>query len=300
MRCPAARRCTRPDQRRGRAAAPTRRQSGVALALVVWFIAGMTLLVAGIVSLARTDTRLAQLHLAAAQATAAADGAINLLLADLLEGRFAGEGQQLAQAQYRLGELQVSVLAIPSGLLIDVNRAGPELLQLAIAGSVSDAASAAAAGNGRGVDARQVADAIVQWRPAQSGARTGAQRFKTLEDVMRVEGVSRAAWDALRDYLAVGFSGSVLPRGGDRAASRTIALLEALSPRRRASRLDLTADPAEILPPSRRGGELRVDAMLRSGGRVWLRRRWVQTAARAGGLPWRYLRTEPARIVTSG
>ena len=35
------------------------RQSGVALAIVVWFIAGMTLLVSGIVSEAKIDTRMA-------------------------------------------------------------------------------------------------------------------------------------------------------------------------------------------------------------------------------------------------
>ena len=39
-----------------------RRQGGVALAIVVWFIAGMSLLVAGIVADARVDTRMAQLH----------------------------------------------------------------------------------------------------------------------------------------------------------------------------------------------------------------------------------------------
>ena len=58
---------------------PPGRQRGVALGIVVWFIAGMALLVSGIVSEARVDTRMAQLHYFRAQAAAAADGAINWL-----------------------------------------------------------------------------------------------------------------------------------------------------------------------------------------------------------------------------
>ena len=45
---------------------PMAGQKGVALAIVVWFIAGMSLLVAGIVSHARVDTQMAQLHIAKA------------------------------------------------------------------------------------------------------------------------------------------------------------------------------------------------------------------------------------------
>ena len=47
---------------------PMAGQKGVALAIVVWFIAGMSLLVAGIVSHARVDTQMAQLHIAKAKA----------------------------------------------------------------------------------------------------------------------------------------------------------------------------------------------------------------------------------------
>ena len=56
-------------------------QRGVALGVVVWFIAGMALLVSGIIAEARIDTRMAQIHYFRAQAAAAGDGAINLALA---------------------------------------------------------------------------------------------------------------------------------------------------------------------------------------------------------------------------
>ena len=75
-------------------------QKGVALAIVVWFIAGMSLLVAGIVSHARVDTQMAQLHVARAKAVAAGDGAIQLMLAErLLKQGTAADEQSLLSGQ---------------------------------------------------------------------------------------------------------------------------------------------------------------------------------------------------------
>ena len=69
------------------------KQQGVALAIVVWFIAGMSLLVASIVSQATVDTRLAQLHVAKAEAAAAGDGAIQLMLAQRMFDPTSAGGQ---------------------------------------------------------------------------------------------------------------------------------------------------------------------------------------------------------------
>ena len=73
---------------------PQGRQRGVALAVVMWFIAGMSLLVAGIVGHARVDLQLAQVHVARAKAVAAGDGAIRLALADHSIGREADRNAQ--------------------------------------------------------------------------------------------------------------------------------------------------------------------------------------------------------------
>ena len=90
-------------------------QKGVALAIVVWFIAGMSLLVAGIVSHARVDTQMAQLHVGRAKAVAAGDGAIQLMLADRLlkQGASANE-QSLLSGVYELGSLEVLVMLFPA------------------------------------------------------------------------------------------------------------------------------------------------------------------------------------------
>jgi general secretion pathway protein K len=263
------------------------RQRGIALAIVVWFIAGMALLVAGIVSQAKTDTRMAQLHVAKAKSTAAADGAINLLMADLLEQRFDPEGQPLIQAEYRVGEMSVSVLAVPSSMLIDMNSATSEVLQKTLI-----AASAV-----RPADAQRVASAIVQWRTAPKAAGSAVARFKTLEDVVQVDGLNRSAWDRLRDYAVAVGSGSAAGTGRA-AVDSTLAALTTLGPVTRASRQALLASlPDDSSRLQRRKGDYRVDAMLRYGDRTWLRRRWVRTNGGNSGFPWRFLRTEPARII---
>ena len=103
---------------------PSARESerGVALAIVVWFIAGMSLLVAGMVSQARLDTRMAQLHVARAKAAAACDGAIQRMLAErLLVSRPGVSGANLLQGEYQMGDTTVSVTLYPETAFINMN-----------------------------------------------------------------------------------------------------------------------------------------------------------------------------------
>ena len=94
--------------------------------MVVWFLAAMSLLVSGIVFQARVDTRMAQLHVARAQAVAAGDGAIQLMLADLVAGKVEQqEGSAAMSASYSLGERQVRVELVPASGLIDPTTAPP-------------------------------------------------------------------------------------------------------------------------------------------------------------------------------
>ena len=104
-------------------------QGGMALAIVVWFIAGMSLLVAGIVAQARVDTHMTQAHLARAKAVAAGDGAIQLMLADLVIGNpGVGGSPGMPVASYRVGETEVIVRLVPRRGLIDMKTASPEVL----------------------------------------------------------------------------------------------------------------------------------------------------------------------------
>jgi type II secretory pathway component PulK len=255
----------------------------VALAVVVWFIAGMSLLVAGVVLSARTDARLAQLHLGRAQATAAGDGAVNLLMADVMEGRFRASDQHLlAQQRYRFGELEVSVVAVPMEWLVDINAVSPGLLANAL--RLSRAAKPEMA--------KALSDAVVQWRSGAEGIR--GVRFESIEDLLAVPGMNRATWDQIRDYVAVPppATSGVAKAGG--RAQRALQRLRTLAPAQR-----VASDAAAEMNGGRSGsGSYRVDAIVRIGDTPWLRRRWVMVGGGQNALPWRVVRTEPARIVS--
>lgn len=251
------------------------RQDGVALAVVVWFIAGMALLVAGTVSRVTVDTRLAQAHLFRAQAEAAGDGAISLLLADLHEGAFR-DGDAPPAAAYRLGEHDIRVLALPTRELLDLNRAPlPQLRQLFQRHAGLDAE-----------EARSLAASVIEWRRSGGRVPPRAMRFEVVEDLLRVEGMTRTRLDDVRHLVTAGARGSARPK---------LAWIAAQAPAQRVA--------AGTLAP-RRGGPwraasaYRVDALVEIGDQHWLRRRWVDMSSGAGSrLPWSTRRAEPARAI---
>lgn len=255
-------------------------QRGVALAVVVWFIAGMSLLVAGIVSRATVDTRLAQAHLARAQAEAAGDGAINLLLADLIEGRFAGSGDVPA-ASYRLGERAVRVLAMPTAALVDVNSApAPQLARLF-----------REYGNTAGSEATALAASVIEWRRSGGQQPPRPMRFDVVEDLLQVEGMTRTRLDDIRHMVTAsgGAGARRTPRLDWVAARSPVAIVEGGLP---------AAGPESRQGGARGATAYRIDALVEAGGRHWLRRRWVELGAGWGSaLPWSTRRVEPARVV---
>lgn len=266
-----------------------RRQRGVALALVVSFIAGLSLLVAGLVLTAKTDTRLARVHLARAQVTALGDGAINLLLGDVIDGRLSRTQAQtqarstLPQARYVLGGAAVSVLALPENLLLDLSSASAEQFAALVEFSGLLAPEAA----------QLVARAVVHYRDGD-GALSMAHQLNSLEDILNVRGVNRVTLEALRDYVTVS-RGAGAARA-DVADARMFTQLQQCSPRARALREDMLASESESAPGAV-SGAFRVDALVRQDRDVWLRRRWVRLGGGRDGLPWTVTRTEPVRMV---
>lgn len=265
-------------------------QRGVALAIVMWFVAGMSLLVAGIVLSARTDVRLAQVHYARAQVAAAGDGAINLLLADLLDARSRGDRDsggrgRIRQQRYRVGDDMVSVLAIPRSAFVDVT--GASAAELA---RVLEACGAAAEGGGPAV-----ARAVVQYRDGTDRRPYG--RLESPEDLLGVAGINRSMLDALTDYIAVG-GGRGGGAGGAADLEPSLRLLRSVAPATRARNTDLNASVAGgAVSRLQVTGSYRVDALVRRGRDVWLRRRWVDLGRGGSQLPWSSSRIEPVRIV---
>lgn len=258
------------------------RQRGVALAIVVWFIAGMSLLVAGIVAQARVDTHMAQLHVARAKVVAAGDGAIQLMMVDLMTAQAAGG--ELPAGNYQLGDIEVRVVLVPSSGLVDLNSAPVEVLAalFGLAGGLGEE------------DAQWLAQGVVESR--SPGPDQGGIKYAAIEDLLRLPGASRALLDAVRDFIVVSAAG----QGATDWSLAPEPLLQVLA----------KADPAQAdSVRSRRGGAAggqggvaasayRADAIVRYGDTLWLRRRWVALGTNpATALPWYTTRTEPPRVL---
>ncbi|MEM1153956.1 MAG: hypothetical protein AAGI44_07430 [Pseudomonadota bacterium] len=269
-------------------------QQGVALAIVVWFIAGMSLLVAGIVAHARVDTKLTQLHLAEANTVASGDGAIQLMMLDALMP----ESEQATTARrYRLGGHDVIVVLTPISGLINLNAAPVSLLAALFrhTGELSDEQSLLLAEN------------IVATRKAGSFNRR--IKLTALEDLLRIPGTTRNLLDEIRDLVVVGESS----RGGvdwSKSPDEVLAVLAKADPakaesvRQRStiaggSNSRLSAESANLgANAAALSGAYRADAIVRYGDQFWLRRRWVSIESKpSSSLPWQFTRTESPRVV---
>ena len=136
------------------------RQSGIALAILLWFLAAMSILVAGIVFQARMDIKLAQLQIGQAKAQAAGDGAIQLALADLITREQEGEfnSRRIHSSEFVLSDAQVTVRIVPVAGLVNLNLAPQELLAVLFTdGGEPD--------EGRGED---LAANVVEWRSSMA------------------------------------------------------------------------------------------------------------------------------------
>jgi len=276
---------------------PDGRQRGVALAIVVWFIAGMSLLVAGIVAHARMDTRMTQLHLARAKTVAAGDGAIFLAVMERFAGyESAGSGPLVSETEHRLGDIGVRVRIIPASGFIDLNSApAPVLAELfSRAGGVEPGA------------AKTLTDNVLKWRRPAAARRGGGRRLHAIEDLLRVEGITRTLLDGIRDYAVAG-DWTPGAMNWTAAPESMLAMLEAANPaqaeniqRRRRSMLEAAAG-ANRRRSGIDGGVYRADALVDYGGNTWLRRRWISMERGGGsGSPWRVVRTEAPRVVAKG
>lgn len=281
-------------------------QRGVALAILVWFIAAMSLLVGAVVMQARVDVKLTQLHAAKARAVAMGDGAINLALAEIWIKEKRGEyDPRLAYfSQQELGGVPIQVSFTPVTGLIDLNMAPEELLFSVIIG----------AGNIDENVARELAISVIEWRTSggldeEESPQIRHGRFEAIEDLLLVPGMNRRLYEVLRESVYVSQNGqSTL----DVMAAPQSVLLS----------LGMSAEDSQEYMQERRGEDavsigipesinpgflsvtslpsFRVDAVVAVDETPFLRRRWVNRL-RSGedGLPWHFFRTEAARALAT-
>lgn len=271
-------------------------QRGVALVIVVWFVAGMTLLVAGIVSIAKVDTKMAQLHLARAKTVAAGDGAINLIMADRVVGeKLKSPRPFVLENTYQMNDLKVTVQLSPAAGLVDINEASVEVL----------GALFFAIGEVGPSQAKYLADNVVKLREEFSGKRA----FYSVEDLLKVEGITRTLFDEVRDYVIVSAVSTmqtnwamapeelmvVMRKANAGDSARLLRRRDALLRSFNSSQSDDNGKQGK----KKFSGVYRADALVKYGEQLWLRRRWVSMEqSPQSKLPWRVVRTEPPRVAT--
>ena len=134
-----------------------------------------------------------------------------------------------------------------------------------------------------------LAAAVIEYRGGV-GNRQG-YLFHSPEDLLRVPGITRSVYEAVRGYITVddlagGFQGDV-----KNVESRLSQLSAAMR-----------GEGAVVKGPVQQAAKsLRIDAIVKIGDQQWLRRRWV-TLDQGGYslLPWRFVRTEAARPAMAG
>jgi general secretion pathway protein K len=260
---------------------PRKQQRGVALVIVVWFIAGMALLVSGIVAQARVDNQLAQLHIARAKAAAAGDGAIHLAMLELGEAGQSGDRTERPKnMRFRVGDIQVEVTLQDTAGLLDLNAATQK--QLTVLLSAADGAAAS--------QAKRLAASVIEWRQGRGPGVTrskGTSRFYSPEDLLQVPGFNRSVLDSIRDYVVAG--------GAARGSLDLSVAPEQL--KSTLGRSSGNVSRPNSLQGSAASGMYRADAIVLYGDQRWLRRRWISTQSSTySRLPWKSLRTEPPRI----
>ena len=162
------------------------RCKGLALIMVLWIVAALSLLVVGMSQTVRGQVRAAQAVSEQVAAQALAEGAIALALQQLKAESARPEGMAATRVSY--GGVEMQVLVQPLSGLISLNAAQPPLLSalLQVAGGVPEK------------QADQLAHAIDTWRAGGTGdatRRVPRRQFESANDLLLVPGPVILPWN---------------------------------------------------------------------------------------------------------
>ncbi len=195
------------------------RQRGFALLLVIWVLAVLAVLAAGLAASTHSETALARNGLEAARARALAEAGIARAMAGLLEPdplkQWHPDGRTY-QVEFAGGKITLRIE--DEGGKFDLNTTPPELLanlcaELEIDADASAALLAAIVERRAAIPA--AARAPAPGLPSRLGLfpglpfglseqrRIGAAAFGTVEELRQIEGVERDTFERLRPYLTV-------------------------------------------------------------------------------------------------
>lgn len=253
-----------------------RAQRGMALAILLWFIAALTILVSGVVVVAKVESRTAKAQMAMAKVAAAGDGAVLLYMETraVRQASIEDEDANPLQDVFQVGELQVHVRAVPVGGLINLLKAPEDvLLQLFRYG--------AGVPDGR---AQRLTASVVEWRQRKLEKRQmmhasdSFTRVQVLEDVMSAEGITRDVFERIRylSYAAMAGSGDV------NMAVAPSEVLRVLAGGNASLYQDFLASQRQQKGAAG-GGIMRIDTRAISGSRAYQRSVWVKPGVIEGG-----------------
>ena len=265
-------------------------QSGMVLIAVLWIVAALSIIVAGLTRSVRQEARVLAQSRASVVAQAHGDAALQLVLQELVARPTAPSRLAYVDAVYRDAPVRVEVL--PLNGLIDINNA-PEALLTRLytiaAGLSPDAAQA-------------LAQATVQARERKD-AKGVAERFEAVEDLLRVPGIGYPLYARLAPLVTADLrgAGKVNPLA---APPEVLAVLAAgradvvarITDARLAGQegIDTTGLEAAFIDNNTSGRRLRLRARvpLATGAFLYVTR-YVDLSGRGRkGLPWYTYHTE--------
>lgn len=172
-----------------------RQQQGMALIAVLWMVMFLSITATGITRSIRLETRTASLAWQKVQAQALGDGALQIALQALTAKPLSLN--QLTQTEITYGGVTMQVEVMPLNGLVDINSAGPVLLEktFAVAGGLPKQAAQAAA------------QAVIEARQRRD-AQGRDQRFEAEEDLLQVPGIDYDLYARLAPLLTTDIRGS--------------------------------------------------------------------------------------------
>lgn len=256
------------------------KQNGMALALLLWFLAALSLMVGGLMLVAKSDITYTNLQKNKAELAALGDAAAYSLLAGV-------NARQLGRLHYEVqfSGKSIAVTTVPAVGLVSLYHADENLLsELFFEYGGLDSSQAMA-----------IAESVVEWRELRKGRESrnsrGAVGHNAIEDLMSVDGVTRELFERVKPWIhAESAGGSVSPEWAPEQVLRLLNIGGVETSQRESNGDDVASTLYK--------GTMRISSSVTDGGgKVYTRNVWVRPSGDTL-LGWVILRREPVIVTT--
>ena len=191
------------------------KERGVAIVLVMWIVAAMSIIVGGALALAREEIDLASSRLGEAQAFALGKGIARLAVMDHARAQTAvdengdpdpGGPSRVFRSRYEIDDLTVSATVYPASGFVSVAESDPAVWQQLLSG-IGGMDNVAAA-----TLAEQIVNSELEMTASAGSGPPGSFQFYSryrqarsavyVEQLLGVEGMNRAVYDRIRPSIS--------------------------------------------------------------------------------------------------